>query len=104
MSVSSDISDGSGNGDDVELCDDKSDILTRTDIDVQDMLSVLSDLYDKELVGIIGWAKQIPGKFGLACPKLNSKFQLSVFCFEQDLSNCRLTIKWSYCKWLGLNY
>lgn len=24
-------------------------------------LSILSDLYDKELVGIIGWAKQIPG-------------------------------------------
>lgn len=66
LSASSDISDGSGsgsgNGDDVDLCDDKSDILTRTDIDVQDMLSVLSDLYDKELVGVIGWAKQIPGK------------------------------------------
>lgn len=62
MSVSSDISDGSGNGDNGELCDDKSDIITRTDSDVQDMLSVLSDLYDKELVGVIGWAKQIPGK------------------------------------------
>lgn len=62
LSISSDISDGSGNGDDVDLCDDKSDILTRTDIDVQEMLSVLSDLYDKELVGVIGWAKQIPGK------------------------------------------
>lgn len=24
-------------------------------------LSILSDLYDRELVGIIGWAKQIPG-------------------------------------------
>lgn len=64
MSISSDISEGSGSGNDVDvdLCDDKSDILTRTDIDVQDMLSVLSDLYDKELVGVIGWAKQIPGK------------------------------------------
>lgn len=29
---------------------------------VPEMLSVLSDLYDKELVGVIGWAKQIPGK------------------------------------------
>lgn len=29
--------------------------------DAQEMLNVLSDLYDKELVGIIGWAKQIPG-------------------------------------------
>lgn len=24
-------------------------------------ISTLSDLYDRELVGIIGWAKQIPG-------------------------------------------
>jgi estrogen-related receptor ERR len=30
--------------------------------DAQEMLNILSDLYDKELVGIIGWAKQIPGK------------------------------------------
>lgn len=30
---------------------------------VQEMLTVLSDVYDKELVGVIGWAKQIPGKF-----------------------------------------
>lgn len=29
---------------------------------VPELLSVLSDLYDKELVGVIGWAKQIPGK------------------------------------------
>lgn len=29
--------------------------------DAQEMLSVLSDLYDRELVGVIGWAKQIPG-------------------------------------------
>lgn len=28
---------------------------------VQEMLTVLSDVYDKELVGVIGWAKQIPG-------------------------------------------
>lgn len=25
------------------------------------VISKLSDLYDRELVGIIGWAKQIPG-------------------------------------------
>lgn len=30
--------------------------------DAQEMLSVLSDIYDKELVGVIGWAKQITGK------------------------------------------
>lgn len=29
--------------------------------DAQEMINVLSDLYDKELVGVIGWAKQIPG-------------------------------------------
>lgn len=29
--------------------------------DAQEMLSILSDIYDKELVGVIGWAKQIPG-------------------------------------------
>lgn len=45
------------------ISDDKSDIFMehRIDGDVQEMLSVLSDIYDKELVGVIGWAKQIPG-------------------------------------------
>lgn len=33
--------------------------------DAQEMINVLSDLYDKELVGVIGWAKQIPGLFCL---------------------------------------
>lgn len=33
----------------------------RVDTSVQELLSVLSDIYDKELVGVIGWAKQIPG-------------------------------------------
>lgn len=47
------------------LSDDKSDIFMdhRIQTDVQEMLSVLSDIYDKELVGVIGWAKQIPGKY-----------------------------------------
>lgn len=39
--------------------DDKSDMF----IEVHEMLSVLSDIYDRELVSVIGWAKQIPGKF-----------------------------------------
>lgn len=39
-------------------------------IDAQEMINVLSDLYDKELVGVIGWAKQIPGLF-----LINSKAQ-----------------------------
>lgn len=29
-------------------------------------LAMLADLYDKELVGVIGWAKQIPGFTDLA--------------------------------------
>lgn len=36
-------------------------------------LSVLSDLYDRELVGIIGWAKQIPGFTDLS---LNDEMRL----------------------------
>lgn len=45
--------------------DDKSDIFMehRIETDVQEMLSVLSDIYDRELVSVIGWAKQIPGLF-----------------------------------------
>lgn len=39
--------------------DDKSDMF----LEVHEMLSVLSDIYDRELVSVIGWAKQIPGWF-----------------------------------------
>ncbi|XP_061393508.1 steroid hormone receptor ERR2 [Musca vetustissima] len=35
--------------------------LTNNNSDAHDILCVLSDLYDKELVYVIGWAKQIPG-------------------------------------------
>lgn len=35
---------------------------SRMGVDAQELLSILSDLYDKELVGVIGWAKQIPGE------------------------------------------
>lgn len=39
-----------------------SDLIgAKLSIDAQEMLSILSDIYDKELVGVIGWAKQIPG-------------------------------------------
>lgn len=34
---------------------------TNNNSDAHDILCVLSDLYDKELVYVIGWAKQIPG-------------------------------------------
>ncbi|XP_068142504.1 steroid hormone receptor ERR2 [Drosophila tropicalis] len=41
--------------------------------DPQEILSVLSDIYDKELVGVIGWAKQIPGFIDLP---LNDQMKL----------------------------
>lgn len=45
------------------IIDDKSAIQTdgRMAIDAQEMLNMLSDIYDRELVSVIGWAKQIPG-------------------------------------------
>uniref|UniRef100_A0A336KLY2 CSON010625 protein n=1 Tax=Culicoides sonorensis TaxID=179676 RepID=A0A336KLY2_CULSO len=45
----------------------------RNAIDTHEIFSVLSDLYDKELVGIIGWAKQIPGFLDLP---LNDQMRL----------------------------
>jgi len=30
-------------------------------------ISILSDLYDKEIISTIGWAKQVPGKKLLLC-------------------------------------
>lgn len=30
--------------------------------DAQEMLNILADLYDKELVNVIGWAKGVPGE------------------------------------------
>ncbi|XP_017842967.2 LOW QUALITY PROTEIN: steroid hormone receptor ERR2 [Drosophila busckii] len=41
--------------------------------DPQEILSVLSELYDKELVSVIGWAKQIPGFIDLP---LNDQMKL----------------------------
>lgn len=41
--------------------------------DPQEILSVLIDIYDKELVGVIGWAKQIPGFIDLP---LNDQMKL----------------------------
>lgn len=40
---------------------DEKNSLIKTENDSRQMLSVLSDIYDKELVCVIGWAKQIPG-------------------------------------------
>lgn len=44
------------------VVDDKMMDEKKIGADAHEMLSVLSDIYDKELVGVIGWAKQIPGK------------------------------------------
>lgn len=45
------------------LTDDGSidSIMDKWNGSAQDILCVLSDIYDKELVGVITWAKQIPG-------------------------------------------
>lgn len=50
--------------DDKLQIDDKSMLFVepRMGADVQEILSILSDIYDQELVGVIGWAKQIPGE------------------------------------------
>lgn len=56
----------SSSGSNEKDIDDKSDIFMehhRIETDVHEMLSVLSDIYDRELVSVIGWAKQIPGLY-----------------------------------------
>lgn len=54
-------SNGSNNSSEHEGEGKASDSRMTMGADAQEMLSVLSDIYDKELVGVIGWAKQIPG-------------------------------------------
>lgn len=49
------------------------DINTSLENSKHKTLSILSDLYDRELVGIIGWAKQIPGFTDLS---LNDQMRL----------------------------
>lgn len=45
-----------------ELLNCNSDVTSSSELDpVLGVVSTLSDLYDRELVGIISWAKQIPG-------------------------------------------
>lgn len=46
-------------------------------------LAMLADLYDRELVGVIGWAKQIPGFTEL---QLNDQVGTSTIMFL--LKNC----------------
>lgn len=52
---------------------DSLDINTALENTKHRTLSILSDLYDRELVGIIGWAKQIPGFTDLS---LNDQMRL----------------------------
>lgn len=49
--------------------------------DAQELINVLSDLYDKELVGVIGWAKQIPGASAFASTLGPSRIILSFVGF-----------------------
>lgn len=51
--------------------------------DAQEIFSVLSDLYDRELVGIIGWAKQIPGFIDLP---LTDQMRLLQFSWTEILT------------------
>ena len=53
-----------------------------------DILSILSDLYDRELVGTIGWAKQIPGLFLSLCI-----LNLKVFNQGSPRTNFPLSLK-----------
>lgn len=59
-------------------------------------LSILSDLYDRELVGIIGWAKQIPGFTDLA---LNDQMRLLQSTWAEILT---LTLAYRSLPLLGL--
>lgn len=49
------------------------DVNTSLDNSKHSTMSILSDLYDRELVGIIGWAKQVPGFTDLS---LNDQMRL----------------------------
>lgn len=44
-------------------------------------LSLLADIYDRELVGVIGWAKQIPGFTDLALNDQVSLIKIGYFLF-----------------------
>lgn len=86
--------------------DDKSDMF----IEVHEMLSVLSDIYDRELVSVIGWAKQIPGNFWSfllidAKWDFSSRWQLIFDNYDsfpaQDSLNSHWTTKWNCSRWHG---
>ncbi len=75
------------------------------------IINVMSDLYDRELVSTIGWAKQIPGKIKLARepPAFGVVAgawlaSLSSSSFRQDSRICHWTIRWDYCSRRGPKY
>ncbi len=51
----------------IDLINKNDDDQKNDCVDAQEMLNILSDLYDKELVGVIGWAKQLPGILKIFC-------------------------------------
>lgn len=72
------------------LCTYEPDLLTcavpatgGTDASGNSTLAALADLYDKELVGVIGWAKQIPGFTEL---QLNDQMRLLQSTWAEMLS------------------
>ncbi|SPP87259.1 steroid hormone receptor ERR2 isoform X1 [Drosophila guanche] len=52
---------GGGSVSSVSVTPNGTCIFQNNNNDPNEILSVLSDIYDKELVSVIGWAKQIPG-------------------------------------------
>lgn len=66
-------STGTGGGGGTPTTNGTQCIFQNNNNDPQEILSVLIDIYDKELVGVIGWAKQIPGFIDLP---LNDQMKL----------------------------
>jgi hypothetical protein len=68
-------------------------------------ISILSDLYDRELVGIITWAKQIPGAEQTFSPKYLYSMQIATahrICKRRNASNLYFTRHSWKCKLLTL--
>lgn len=72
------------------------DVNTALDNSKHRSLSILSDLYDRELVGIIGWAKQIPGFTELS---LNDQMRLLQSTWAEILT---LTLAYRSLSLIGL--
>lgn len=65
-------------------------------------ISILSDLYDRELVGIITWAKQIPGADKLFSTKIFIPYSNHHICKRRNAFNLYFTLHSWRCKLLTL--